>query len=104
MPTLVMILKKEPYSVMVSGEKKYEYRDNSPYWTSRLFKKDGPPKEFEYIQFYNGYQKNRPGFLVEFKGVEIIDEVKEVYSNGFTVEYPQKKNGYYKIRLGDIIT
>ena len=52
MPTLVMILKKEPYSVMVSGEKKYEYRDNSPYWTSRLFKKDGPPKEFEYIQFY----------------------------------------------------
>tara|TARA_Y100000361_G_scaffold145205_1_gene154131 strand:- start:362 stop:676 length:315 start_codon:yes stop_codon:yes gene_type:complete len=104
MTTLIMILKKEPYSVMVTGEKKNEYRDNSKYWTSRLFKKNGTPKDFKYIQFSNGYQKNRPQFTVEFKSVEIIDEVDEVYSNGFTVKYSQKKNGYYKILLGNIIT
>ena len=55
------------------------------------------------IQRVDGENNNKK-ILVEFKGVEIIDEVKEVYSNGFTVEYPQKKNGYYKIRLGEIIT
>ena len=100
---LIMILKKEPYQVMVSGEKKVEYRDNTPYWTSRLFNKDGTTKEFQYVEFSNGYRKNRPQFKVEFKGVEVIDEVKEVYSNGFRVNYPYKKEGYYKIILGSII-
>jgi len=100
---LIMILKKEPYQVMVSGEKKVEYRDKTPYWTSRLFNKDGTAKEFRYVEFSNGYRKNRPQFKVEFKGVEVIDEVNEVYSNGFRVNYPYKKEGYYKIILGSII-
>ena len=100
---LIMILKKEPYQVMVSGEKKVEYRDKTHYWTSRLFNKDGTAKEFRYVEFSNGYRKNRPQFKVELKGVEVIDEVNEVYSNGFRVNYPYKKEGYYKIILGSII-
>ena len=100
---LIMILKKEPYDVMVSGEKKYEYRINTKYWTSRLFNKDGTPKQFKYVEFSNGYSKNRRQFLVEFKGVEIINEVDEKYSNGLKVKYPYIKNGYYKISLGEIV-
>ena len=65
--------------------------------------KDGTTKEFKYVEFSNGYRKNRPQFKVEFKGVEVIDEVNEVYSNGFRVNYPYKKEGYYKIILGSII-
>ena len=55
-----------------------------------------------YINYTNGYRKNRPQFKVEFKGVEVKDEVNEVYSNGFRVNYPYKKEGYYKIILGGI--
>ena len=98
-----MILKKEPYQVMVSGEKNEEFRENTAYWRSRLYEKDGTPKKFSYVEFSNGYQKNRPQFMVEFKGIEIIDEVDRSYSTGFKVKYPYKKEGYIKIMLGNVL-
>jgi hypothetical protein len=100
---LIMILKKEPFQVMSTGEKKFEYRNNTQYWRNRLYKKDGSVKPFKYVEFSNGYQKNRPQFLVEFLGVEIIDEVHEKYSSGFEVDYPFQKEGYLKIILGKVI-
>ena len=100
---LVMILKKEPYQVMVSGEKNEEFRENTAYWRSRLYEKDETPKKFSYVEFSNGYQKNRPQFMVEFKGIEIIDEVDRSYSTGFKVKYPYKKEGYIKIMLGNVL-
>ena len=99
-----LTLKKEPFEVMVTGEKKYEYRNNINYWTSRFYNKDGEVKKYiNFIEFSHGYKKDRPTFKVEFKGIEIVNEVNEYYSNGFTVKYPYKKNGYYKISLGKII-
>lgn len=98
-----MILKKEPYQVMVSGEKNEEFRENTAYWRSRLYEKDETPKKFSYVEFSNGYQKNRPQFMVEFKGIEIIDEVDRSYSTGFKVKYPYKKEGYIKIMLGNVL-
>ena len=99
-----MILKKAPYVVMKTSEKKYEYRDNTPYWRTRLYQKNGEIKSFTHVEFSNGYQKNRPQFTCEFKGVEVIDEVHEEYSTGFKVDYPYKKEGYLKIELGKIWT
>tara|TARA_Y100000389_G_scaffold148682_1_gene147856 strand:+ start:393 stop:857 length:465 start_codon:yes stop_codon:yes gene_type:complete len=98
-----MTLKKLPYEVMVTGEKKYEYRDNINYWTSRFYENGEVKKYIKYLTFSHGYKKDRPTFKVEFKGIEIVDEVNEYYSNGFKVNYPYKKNGYYKISLGKII-
>ena len=100
---LVMILKKEPFEVMRTGEKNEEYRENTSYWRSRLYEKDGTPKNFKYVEFSNGYQKNRPQFMVEFKGIEIIDEVDKSYSTGLKVNYPYKKEGYIKIILGNVL-
>ena len=88
---------------MRTGEKNEEYRENTSYWRSRLYEKDGTPKNFKYVEFSNGYQKNRPQFMVEFKGIEIIDEVDKSYSTGFKVNYPYKKEGYIKIILGNVL-
>lgn len=100
--TLSLVLKKDPYDVMVTGEKIYEYRNNTQYWRSRLYHKNGSTKDFKNVHFFNGYQKDRRHFLVEFKGFEIIDEVDIKYSNGLHVNYPYVKDGYIKIKLGDL--
>ena len=101
--TLKLVLKTAPYKVMETGEKKFEYRDNSDYWRKRIFKKDGTVKDFKFVEFSLGYQTNRPQFTAEFKGVEIIDSVKQTYSNGFKVDYLYKKEGYIKISLGEVL-
>jgi len=102
MTTLVMILKKDPFSVMKNGEKKYEYRENTIYWRSGLYKKDGTLKEFKYAEFSNGYQKDRPQFKCEFQGFHIVQEICEEYSTGFKVNYPKKEEGYLRLKLGEI--
>ena len=101
--TLKLVLKTAPFNVMETGEKKFEYRDNSDYWKKRIFNKDGTVKDFKYVEFSLGYQKNRRQFMAEFKGVEVIDSVNETYSNGFKVDYPYKKEGYLKIGLGEVL-
>ena len=71
-------------------------------WTTAI----GPPltvKDFKFVEFSLDYQTNRPQFTAEFKGVEIIDSVKETYSNKFVVDYPYTKEGYIKISLGEVL-
>ena len=101
---LSLVLKKDPYDVMVTGEKSYEYRTNTQYWRSRLYHMDGTKKDMTHVHFFHGYQKKRRSFMVEFHGFEIIDEVDIKYSNGLHVKYPYEKNGYIKIKLGKITT
>ena len=101
--TLKLVLKTAPFKVMETGAKKFEYRDNSDYWKKRIFNKDGTAKDFKYVEFSLGYQKDRRQFTAEFTGVEIIDSVNETYSNGFKVDYPYKKEGYLKISLGEVL-
>ena len=103
MKTLYLTLKKKPFEVMKSGEKKSEYRENSKWIRSRLFNKDGTKRKYDYVKFTNGYGKTRPNFTVKFINFEKIFELKKTYSNGLVVNYPKNLNGYYKINLGDIV-
>ncbi|MDB0028497.1 hypothetical protein N9E76_00200 [bacterium] len=100
--TLSLVLKTDPYKVTQTGEKKFEYRDNSDYWRKRIFNENGSVKDFDAVKFSLGYHKHRPQFTAKFEGVEIVDSVNETYSNGFKVDYPYKKNGYIKICIGGI--
>lgn len=97
--------------MILSGEKKEEYRDIKEYWADRLtspsyslitFKaiKDlALPndffKQFTHVEFTNGYGGNRPRILIECKGV------KKGYG------HPEwgaiEETEYFVIRLGDII-
>ena len=95
--TLKLTLSKKPFEVMITGEKPIEYRRQSQWMKSRLFDKHGNPREYSYIEFVNGYGKDRPRFTVEFKGVAVVERVYQTFSNGLTVDI---KEPVYMIRLG----
>ena len=65
---LTLPIKKKWFDMIKSGEKKEEYRDIKPYYTSRLDSKYCYGDKFEVI-FRNGYSKNSPSIkcLVEFQ-------------------------------------
>jgi hypothetical protein len=100
MKTLFFNLKKEPFDVMVTGEKTVEYRNISKHWNSRLLNKDGSFKEFDLIKFQHAYNSNNPYFICEFKGIEKVKDVDITYSNGFKVNFSDEKWG---IKLGKIV-
>lgn len=83
---LKLTLKKQPFEIMVTGEKKKEYREPSKWLLSRLYDKNGTPKHYDEIEFRNGYGKQRPYFITDFFGwyVNSITERNE-YSNGLAV-------------------
>lgn len=80
MKALHLTLNRKWFDMILSGEKKEEYREIKMYWATRL--QNGFPaaygidtnnpdwKEYDYIHFSNGY--NRPRTMnVEFKGVVV---------------------------------
>jgi hypothetical protein len=81
---LHLTLHKKWFDLILKGIKKTEYRDIKPYWTSRLFNKNGGQKFYSEIIFKNGYNKNSPIMRTKFLGVK-------------------KKNGRYAIFIGEII-
>ena len=123
MKTLHLNLKKKWFDLILSGDKKEEYREigrDNEYWENKLLQchKDlGTPQsksqckkmqcqrcifesnggefqEYDTIIFSNGYSKNRPQFVVELKGI--------------TVKYGLEKWGarkntlYFVLHLGKI--
>lgn len=97
---LLLNLKKEPFEVMVTGEKKIEYREMKEWMYSRLFDKDGNPKQYDYVKFILGYSNDNPFFYAPFLGIEELNEVDETYSNGLSVKFNDEK---YGIKLGEPI-
>lgn len=87
MKQLLLTLKKEPFEVMVTGEKREEFRKNSDWIRSRLFDQLGNEKEYDTIKFVNGYGNHRPYFICEYGGfMECYMEVRDrIYSNGLIV-------------------
>jgi len=73
---LVLPIKKKWFDMILSGEKKEEYRDIKPYYDSRFYHIKAIPQEktqvdslaefklsvetVEYVIFRNGYSKNSP--------------------------------------------
>lgn len=65
MKILHLTLKKKWFDMIASGIKREEYREMKPYWHKRLLN-----KHYDAIRFRNGYKKNAPRMLVEFKGLQ----------------------------------
>ena len=96
-------MKAAPFEVMVTGEKKEEYREKSQWMTSRLVDtKTGKAKHFDRVKFVNGYGADKPSFTVSFKGYRLEENgVHAQFSNGLTVDLRGKPT--YVISLGDDI-
>jgi hypothetical protein len=105
MKTLHLTLSKKPFEVMVTGEKKEEFRKGSDWIVSRLFSDwgNGVQKEYDVIKFVNGYGSDKPYFICKYDGfVECyMDVAKATYSNGLVVEGMGK--GDFVILCGEII-
>ena len=104
--TLPMTLKKKWFDMIVSGEKKEEYRESKVYWLKRLVEETMQIghsmetmvfKKFDTVTFKNGYAKNAP--TVELKDIE--------YRNGFRNGVPAwgavDGDPYFVLMLGSII-
>ncbi|MCL2328427.1 MAG: hypothetical protein FWC39_07930 [Bacteroidetes bacterium] len=101
MKTLHLTLSKKPFEVMITGEKKVEFRKTSEWIKNRLLDKNGNQKAYDVIKFTNGYGNDKPYFVAEYNSFIINIRTKTIeYSNGLniTAEY-----GDIEIYLGDII-
>jgi len=67
---LHLTLKKKWFDLIASGDKKYEYRQDKPYWQARLVDPvTTRGKEFDIVRFRNGYRKDAPTMDVECKDI-----------------------------------
>ncbi len=99
MPRILhLTLTKEWFSKIASGEKTEEYRAITEYWEKRLFVNTdkGQPKQYDIIQFRNGYQKNPPTMEIEWRACW-IGEGKEEWG-------AKPGTNYYVIELGKILS
>lgn len=55
------------FDLIAQGKKKEEYRGIKPYWTKRL-----ENRKYDKIYFKNGYSKNAPFMIVEWKGIKKV--------------------------------
>ena len=69
-------LHREFFARIASGEKTTEYRDRTEYWKTRLEK-----RQYDVIQFRNGYATDAPEMLVEFGDDPVVSSTTE---GGFT--------------------
>ncbi len=94
---LYLTVSKLPFDVMVTGEKKQEFRKPSQWILSRLYN-----KEYDYVKITNGYSKDSPFFIARYLGWEYNSkEFAVVYTNGLRVDVEPFD---YIIRIGEIIT
>ena len=61
-------LYRKYFDQILKKEKIIEYRDITPYWSKRL---EG--RHYDVIKFRNGYRKDAPEMVVEYKGKYISD-------------------------------
>lgn len=59
---LTIPIKKKWYDMILSGEKKEEYREIKPYWAVR-FTNSGLLDDMQPVIFRNGYKKDAPHFV-----------------------------------------
>jgi hypothetical protein len=83
MEILRLNLHREFFAAIANKKKRIEYRKQSRYWRSRL-----EDRKYDTILFRNGYAKDAPEMLVEFRGLR---------------RYGKGRDAYYAIRLGRVL-
>lgn len=113
---LRLTLTKKWYDMILSGEKKEEYREYKQYWIDRLMAHKTLPKNeyrkivagttktmaevwsknFDLIEFKNGYAKSAPSMIVECKGIS-FGKARPEWSEGFA-------DDCFIISLGNVVS
>lgn len=90
MKVLSMPIKKKWFDMILTGEKKEEYRTIGDYWRKRLL-----TDKVDRIKLINGYGHNRPYLIVELRNIR-KGTGKEEWGAVPVVEY-------YVLELGEIV-
>jgi hypothetical protein len=97
---LKLTLAGGPFNVMATGEKRTEYRKPSDWIASRLMDPAGQEKDYDMVEFRNGYGPDVPMFMAHYYGfTRAIADYSMTYSNGLAVAV---KKGDFKIHLGPV--
>ena len=89
----ILNLHKDAFEVMVTGEKKMEYRECIPKYKGKM------GHHYLFIKFINGYHPNNPAFIVLYLGAEEQENVDVRFSNGLHV----KMDRAIVFKFGEII-
>lgn len=68
MKTVSMTIKRKWFDLILSGEKKEEYRERKKYWIRRLLYGDDV---ITHLKLINGYGRDKPYIVVELKGIGV---------------------------------
>ena len=98
---LFFVLKRKFFDVMVTGEKKVEYREKKRHWERQMIDEDGQFKKFDYVEFQCAYSHPLRRFRAGFVDVSIVNEHAQRWSNGAVVAF--KDTPTYAIRLGPVL-
>ena len=100
MKILKIAILKDAFDEILSGEKTEEYQDFIPFWEEQLLIKDKEGvrfREYDAVEFRNGFEANVPSVLVEWKGTEL--ELFDEAPRGSI----DPEDYYFVINLGKII-
>lgn len=96
---LYLTLKKKWFDMILSGEKKEEYRQIKPFWDKRFIKSscngDVVFQKFTHVVFTNGYDSDSPQFKIECKTPR--------YGHGQYAWGAYPSDIYFVIDLGNIL-
>jgi hypothetical protein len=88
---------------MCTGEKRIEYRADTPYWRKRLLAPSGAFRAISHVHIAHGYSRHRREFLATCEGmVRIAGQQSITFSTGYTLHL-RRRGGYIGILLGDIV-
>lgn len=96
MRTLELVLKKHWFDMIVSGEKKEEYREITSYWAKRFLSQKIMLNPFFFVRFRHGYAKDAPETVLHCLDISITEGRPEWGAK------PGVK--YFVIKLGDFIS
>lgn len=75
MDTLKIVIMRQWFDEISAKTKTIEYRDVTPFWTSRLYDKTGKKRHYNRIEFINGYNKDARRMISEYLGFYIEDRI-----------------------------
>lgn len=94
METITLPLKRKWFNMIVSGEKKEEYREIKPFWTLRLT----PFRRYDAVTFTLGYPK------ADDMNRRMTYRIKDIHIGYGKQEWGAESNTkYYVISLGERI-
>ena len=98
-----VVVTREWFDLMSTGEKCVEYRKRTRYWLKRLTDARGRLRRFRFVQICCGYARKRPQFVASCGPLRWVARgAQHTFSTGSTLVLDHRR-GYIGIGLGQIV-